>query len=133
MGIALHVLRSLKHHVLEEVREAGPARRFVRRADVVPEVDADDGQPAILREDHFEAVRQRVLLDVDCWKVAWRRLRTWSDDSGAHQQHREQSFHFLFSRLAHRYQDATDRYGRHDSPSFNIRAASGAFRKPYAF
>src|SRR5215510_8436802 len=38
----------------------------------------------------------------------------------------------LFSRLRQRYQHATVRYGRHDSPSFLIRAGLGLLRRPYA-
>ena len=53
------VLRALEHHVLEQVREAGAARHLVGRADVVPEVDRDQRQPLVLREDDLEAVRQR--------------------------------------------------------------------------
>jgi hypothetical protein len=38
----LDVQRTLKHHVLEEVREAGLSRFLVPAADVVPEVDRHD-------------------------------------------------------------------------------------------
>ena len=37
MSLGLHVLRSLEHHVLEQMRETGAARLFVLRADVIPD------------------------------------------------------------------------------------------------
>jgi hypothetical protein len=61
--IARHVLRALKHHVLEEVREPGAPLRFVRRTDVVPEVHRHNRQPIVPSQDDVEAVRQRVLLE----------------------------------------------------------------------
>ena len=36
------------------------------------------------------------------------------------------------SRLRHKYQHATDRYGRQGSAIFCMRAADGTFRRPYA-
>ena len=68
--VAGHVLRALEHHVLEQVREAGAPRLLVRRADVVPEVHRDERQAVVLRQDHLEAVRQRVLLERDVRNVA---------------------------------------------------------------
>ena len=56
--VARHVLRALEHHVLEQVREARAARRLVGRTDVIPEIDRDERQPMIRREDHLEAVRR---------------------------------------------------------------------------
>ena len=38
--------------------------------DVIPEIHAHDRQPAIFRQDHLEAIRQRVLLDVDLRDIA---------------------------------------------------------------
>ena len=63
--LAGHVRRPLEHHVLEEVREAGAARRLVLRADVEPLVDVDDRQLAIDVQDQLQAVRQHVLLEGD--------------------------------------------------------------------
>ena len=57
-----HVLRTLEHHVLEQVREAGAARDLVQRTDVVPDVDGDDRQPVIDMEDDLHSIWQRVLL-----------------------------------------------------------------------
>ncbi len=58
--VALHVLGGLEHQVLEEVGEPGPARLLVLGADVVPDVDGDDGGLVVL-VDHQ---RQPVLEDV---------------------------------------------------------------------
>jgi hypothetical protein len=49
--------------VLEEMRETGPAPRFVAGADVVPDVDAYHLRRAIGRQDDLEAVVQRVRLE----------------------------------------------------------------------
>ncbi len=62
--LALHVLRALEHHVLEEVGKAGAAGLLVLRADVVPQVDVYGGQLVIFMEDDLEAVRERVLLEL---------------------------------------------------------------------
>ena len=51
--------------MLEEVREAGAARPLVLRADVEPLVDVDDRQLAVDVQDDLQAVRQRVLLELD--------------------------------------------------------------------
>ena len=63
------VLRPLEHHVLEQVGEAGAPRGFVARADLVPDVDHHLGHAVILVQDHLEAVRQGVLLEVDLGEV----------------------------------------------------------------
>ena len=55
--VAGHVLRALEHHVLEQVREAGAPGGLVGRTDVVPDVDRDERQAVIFREDHLEPVR----------------------------------------------------------------------------
>ena len=51
--------------MLEEVGEAGPARRLVLRADVVPEVDGDDRRQVVGRDDDAQAVGQRALAEAD--------------------------------------------------------------------
>ncbi len=71
--IARYVPGALEHHVLEQVREARPSRVFVGGTDVIPEVDGDHGQSPILRQDDFEAVRQRVFLERDVRDVGDRR------------------------------------------------------------
>ena len=44
-----HVARAGEHHVLEQVREAGAARRLVLRADVIPDVHRDGRRRVIDR------------------------------------------------------------------------------------
>ncbi len=68
--VALHVLRALEHHVLEQVGETGAPRLFVGRPDVIPEIHRDQRQPVILGEDHVEPVGQRVFFEVDFRDVA---------------------------------------------------------------
>ena len=51
--------------MLEEVREARAARLLVLRADVEPLIHVDDRQLAIDVQDDLQAVRQRVLLELD--------------------------------------------------------------------
>jgi hypothetical protein len=53
-----HVLRALKHHVLEEVGEAVLAGRLILAADVVPDIYGHDRRAVILVKDDFEAVLQ---------------------------------------------------------------------------
>ena len=55
------VLGALEHQVLEEMREAGAARRLVLRADVIPEVHRHDRAGVILVDEHVEPVGERVL------------------------------------------------------------------------
>jgi hypothetical protein len=59
---ARDVLAAGKHHVLEQVREPGPALLFVCRPDVVPDIDRDQRQRAVLRQDDFEAVGQVIFF-----------------------------------------------------------------------
>ena len=61
--VARHVLRAFEHHVFEQMREPGPARHFVRRTDVIPEVHGDQRKPVIFGQDHVQPVRQRVLFE----------------------------------------------------------------------
>ena len=58
-------LEALEHHVLEEVCEACAARRLVLRADVIPDVDADDGRRVVFVEDDAQPVRQEELRVLD--------------------------------------------------------------------
>ena len=92
MRVARHVLRALEHHVLEQVREARAARRLVRRPDVIPEVDAHERQPTIFGQDHLEAVRQRVFLDVELRNIARRRLRAECQNRQANEEQRADFF-----------------------------------------
>ncbi len=56
-----HVRRALEHHVLEQVREAGLARHLVARADVIPDVDGDDGHGVIFLHQDGQAVVELEL------------------------------------------------------------------------
>jgi hypothetical protein len=90
---ALVVFRTLEHQVLEQVREARPARRLVLGADVIPQVDRDDGRLAVGVNDDAQAVGQGELLvgDVNAyWRRGRHRGRCWqprrerdSEDEGA--------------------------------------------------
>ena len=59
MPFGLDVLRSLEHHVLEQVREAGTSRAFVLRSDVIPDLQVHDRRRVIFEEHHVHAVGQR--------------------------------------------------------------------------
>jgi hypothetical protein len=59
------VARAHEHQVLEQVREAGPPRHLVLRADVVPEIDSHERAGSIRVKDHLEAVGQRVAVELD--------------------------------------------------------------------
>ena len=65
VGFLADVLRAFKHHVLKEVGEASAAGALVERADVVPEVDGDEGEAVILVGDDLEAVGEGVGLVLD--------------------------------------------------------------------
>jgi hypothetical protein len=80
------VLRSLEHHVLEEVGEAGAARLLVLRADVIPEIDSDDRGRLVLGEEDGQAVRQRVALDLELRALDRRRLRARRDRGGEREE-----------------------------------------------
>ena len=59
------VARALEHDVLEQVCEAGLARDLVLRADVVPQVDRDDGGQVVLGHDDPQAVGQALVAERD--------------------------------------------------------------------
>src|SRR5207244_6954406 len=63
MHSLFHVLRSLEHHVFEEVRETGLPRLLVLAADVVPEVDGYNGRAVVSGEDYPQAVRQAAAIN----------------------------------------------------------------------
>ena len=48
------LLGSFEHHVLEQVREPGPALALVARADVVGDGDRVDRRGVILGDDHAQ-------------------------------------------------------------------------------
>jgi hypothetical protein len=67
------VLRALKHHVFEEVCETGAPLVFVRRSDVVPQIDCHDRQTAVLTQDDVEPIGELVLLERQPGYVTGRR------------------------------------------------------------
>jgi hypothetical protein len=70
------VLRALEHHVLEEMREAAPARPLVLGADVEPLIDVDDRKLPIDVEDDLQSVGEGVLFKLDLWsRPGFRRCR----------------------------------------------------------
>jgi hypothetical protein len=62
--IRAEVLIPLKHHVLEHVRETAPAGRIVLRADVIPDLDGDDGRVVIFHGVNFETIREGEMLEL---------------------------------------------------------------------
>ena len=62
-GVFRDVPAALEHDVLEEVGEAGAAGNLVLGADVVPEVDCDEGHLGVPGEEHLEAVVEHEALD----------------------------------------------------------------------
>lgn len=57
-----HMLGSLEHHVLEEVREAGLAHRLAGGTDVIGHIQVNQGIRVIRRQDHSQAIIQLVHL-----------------------------------------------------------------------
>ena len=62
VGFFADVLGAFKHHVFEEVGEAGAAGTLVERADVVPEIDGDEGQAVVFVREDDETVGQGELF-----------------------------------------------------------------------
>src|SRR5262249_54444735 len=60
--IGVVILRPLKHHVLEEMREASAPAPLVLRSDVIPDVDGDNRRSMIFMQDDSQAVLERVFL-----------------------------------------------------------------------
>ena len=56
------VLAAAEHEVLEEMGEAGLAGALVLGADVVPDVDGDDGRFVVLVDDQGESVFEDEFL-----------------------------------------------------------------------
>ena len=62
VGFFADVLGAFKHHVLEEVGEAGAAGTLVEGADVIPEVDGYERKAMVFVGEDDEAVRQGELF-----------------------------------------------------------------------
>ena len=67
------VLGAVEEEVLEEVREAGLAALLVARADVIPEVHADDRHGVIFVDDEASARSRGRMSDAECRRVSGRR------------------------------------------------------------
>jgi hypothetical protein len=63
--VGVRVLAAVEHQVLEEVREPRAPRPLVLRADVVPDVHADDRRLVVLVDDDGEAVGEDLLRERD--------------------------------------------------------------------
>ncbi len=57
--------RAFEHQVLEQVRKPGLARRFVLAADVIPDLQGDDGRAMVFERYDFQPVRQCRHLKVE--------------------------------------------------------------------
>ena len=68
--IRAHMPTALEHHVLKQVREAGPSGPLIGRTHVVPEIHRGQRQPMILRDDDFQTVAQSKALEFQPRNVA---------------------------------------------------------------
>src|SRR6185295_3897518 len=59
MSLGLDVLRSLEHHVLDQVREAGSTGLLILRAHVIPDFGMHDRRRVILEQDHLHTIAER--------------------------------------------------------------------------
>jgi hypothetical protein len=87
------VLAPVEHQMLEQVREAGPARPLVLRSDVIPQVDRYDGSLVVLVDDESQAIGQHVALERDVDRRGALRLQRSNRHDGqrrggGHQQKR---------------------------------------------
>jgi hypothetical protein len=64
-----HIFRSLEHHVLEQMCEAGPAFAFIARAHVVIDRDRDYRHRMIFIQNYAESVVQAELFYRYRWNV----------------------------------------------------------------
>jgi hypothetical protein len=60
--IGVVVLRTLKHHVLEEMGKAGASGFFVLRSDVIPGAHGDDRRRLVLMKHDPQAVLQLIIF-----------------------------------------------------------------------
>ena len=74
------VLRTLEHHVFEEVGKAGPARPLVLGTDVIPDVDADDRRGVVFMQDDIQTVGKREFLEFQ-FRNLWHGLRGSGEES----------------------------------------------------
>ena len=90
--LAAVVLRTLEHQVLEPVRKLPAVGRLVLAADVVPDVDRDDGGLPVRVHDDRQAVVEPEPLEGDVQVGGMRRRRGDAEHEGGseqwHQGHR---------------------------------------------
>jgi len=63
MSFFSDVSGAFEHHVLKKVGESGKPGPFIGRAHVVPDINRDQGQAVVFRQNQIEAVRQPILLE----------------------------------------------------------------------
>ena len=56
-------VRAPKHHVLEQVRKPVPARRLIRAADMIPDLDRDERAVVVLEHQNSEPIGERQFGD----------------------------------------------------------------------
>jgi hypothetical protein len=78
-----HMLGALKHHVLEEVREAGPVLGLDAESDPVHHLDHDDRRRGVLADDDAQAVRQLLVDDRNRERLCGHRRRGRPEESEA--------------------------------------------------
>jgi hypothetical protein len=58
-----NILGALKHHVLEEMREAGASNFFIARPDIIIESYGNDGHGVVLAKNNAQTVGKCELCD----------------------------------------------------------------------
>ncbi len=61
--VGAHVRRALKQHVLEQMGEARSPRALIGRADVIPQIDRDDGRGVIFGKGDAQPVVELERFD----------------------------------------------------------------------
>jgi hypothetical protein len=69
VGLFADMLGAFKHHVLEEVGEAGAAGALVERADVIPEVDGDEREAMVFVCEDDETIGEGELFVFELWDL----------------------------------------------------------------
>ena len=64
-----HILRALKHHVLEEMRETGAPFGLVARSDVVINTDGNDWHRLVLIEHNAQSIVESILFNRRVWNL----------------------------------------------------------------
>ena len=64
-----HVFRSLKHHVLKQVRETRAPFRLVARTNVVVNADGDNRHRLVLVQNDAQSILEGELFDQSVWNL----------------------------------------------------------------